>query len=122
MYEACLSTLAEAWAALADYKSYSERAWEGAERAFRRANELNPTLVMNHCHYAWYLVLFGRVDEAIAEQYPENATALYVLGESMVWPASKPRSGTVTRRSAGSPSIRPTPGSDGQRGIPHSGR
>jgi len=61
------STLAEAWAALADYKSYGERDWEGAERAFRRANELNPSLAMNHYHYAWYLALFGRVEEALTE-------------------------------------------------------
>jgi serine/threonine-protein kinase len=61
------STSAEAWAALADYRSYSERNWEGAEDAFRRANELNPSLAMNHYHYAWYLVLSGRVDEAITE-------------------------------------------------------
>jgi serine/threonine-protein kinase len=61
------STLAEAWAALADCKSYGERDWEGAERAFRRANELNPSLAMNHYHYAWYLALFGRVEEALAE-------------------------------------------------------
>jgi len=61
------STSAEGWAALADYKSYSERDWAGAERAFRRANELNPSLAMNHYHYAWYLALFGRVDEALSE-------------------------------------------------------
>ncbi len=61
------STLAEAWSALAQYKTYYERDWEGAEQAFRRANELNPSLSINHYHYAWYLVLFGRVDEAIAE-------------------------------------------------------
>jgi tetratricopeptide (TPR) repeat protein len=61
------STLAEAWAALADYKTYSERDWAGAEAAFRRANELNPSLAMNHYHYAWYLVLFGRAEEALAE-------------------------------------------------------
>ena len=61
------STLAEAWAALADYKSYGERDWDGAERAFRRANELNPSLAMNHYHYAWYLAMFGRVEEALAE-------------------------------------------------------
>ncbi len=68
------STLAEAWAALAVYKSYTERDWEGAERAFRRAHELNPSLAMNHYHYAWFLVVFGRVDEAIAEH--ERAKAL----------------------------------------------
>jgi serine/threonine-protein kinase len=61
------STSAEGWAALADYKSYSERDWAGAERAFRRANELNPSLAMNHYHYAWYLALFGRVEEALVE-------------------------------------------------------
>jgi len=62
------STSAEGWAALADYKSYSERDWAGAERAFRRANELNPSLAMNHYHYAWYLALFGRVEEALSER------------------------------------------------------
>jgi serine/threonine protein kinase/Flp pilus assembly protein TadD len=116
------STLAEAWAALADVKTYFEWDWDGAEDAFQRANALNPNLAMNHYHYAWYLILFGRVEEALAEhrraqeldpltplhtvwlpgvylytghyaraldearrtaeQYPENATALYVLGTS----------------------------------------
>ncbi len=61
------STLAEAWAALADVKTYFEWDWEGAEEAFRRANALNPNLAMNHYHYAWYLILFGRVEEALAE-------------------------------------------------------
>jgi len=60
-------TLADAWAALGMYKAYTERDWEGAEQAFRRAHELNPSLAMNHYHYAWFLVLFGRVDEALAE-------------------------------------------------------
>jgi serine/threonine-protein kinase len=61
------STLAEAHSALADIKSYYEWDWEGAERCFLRANELNPNLAMNHYHYAWYLALFGRLDEAIEE-------------------------------------------------------
>jgi TolB-like protein len=59
------STLAEGWAALAHIKLYADSDWEGAERTFRRANELNPSLAMNHYHYAWYLALFGRVDEAL---------------------------------------------------------
>lgn len=59
--------LAEAHAALADVKYYYEWDWEGAERAFRRANELNPNLAMNHYHYAWFLAGFGRLEEAIAE-------------------------------------------------------
>src|SRR5690606_4081324 len=41
--------------------------WEGAERAFLRANELSPSMAMNHYHYAWYLALFGRWEEAVAE-------------------------------------------------------
>ncbi len=61
------STLAEDWAALGMHKFYSERDWEGAERAFRRAHELNPSLADNHYHYAWFLAVFGHLDEAIAE-------------------------------------------------------
>ena len=61
------STLADAWAALADVKTYYEWDWAGAEQAFERANQLNPSLPMNHYHHAWYLALFGRADEAIAE-------------------------------------------------------
>jgi TolB-like protein/Tfp pilus assembly protein PilF len=61
------STLAEAHAVLADLKLYVEWDWAGAEQAFKRANELNPSLPMNHYQYAWYLYLFGRLDEAIAE-------------------------------------------------------
>ena len=58
--------LAEGWAALADIRTYLLWDWEGAEAAFRRAIELNPSLAMNHYHYAWYLALFGRREEAIA--------------------------------------------------------
>jgi len=61
------STLAEGWAALADVKTYSEYDWQGADEAFRRADRLNPSLPMNHYHRAWYLALFGRLDEAIRE-------------------------------------------------------
>lgn len=114
--------LADGWAALADVKAYFEWDWENAERAFLRANELNPGLPMNHYHYAWYLVLHGRVEEALVEhrrardldplvplhsvwmpgiylyagryaealvearktalEYPDNPTALFVLGTS----------------------------------------
>lgn len=61
------STLAEAHSALGSYKLYHERDWKGAERAFKRANELNPSLPWNHYHYAWYLHLAGREKEAISE-------------------------------------------------------
>lgn len=52
---------------MADVKLYYEWDWAGAEQAFRRANELNPSLAMNHYHYAWYHILFGRLDEALVE-------------------------------------------------------
>ncbi|HWP37457.1 MAG TPA: protein kinase [Gemmatimonadales bacterium] len=59
--------LAEGHAALADVKLYYEMDWAGAEAAFIRTNQLNPNLAMNRFHYAWYLVLVDRLDEAIAE-------------------------------------------------------
>ncbi|MGH7585881.1 MAG: protein kinase domain-containing protein [Gemmatimonadales bacterium] len=61
------SGLAEGHAAVGLIKSYYERDWEGAERAFRRAIQLNPSDAMSHYHYSWYLLLFDRVDEAIRE-------------------------------------------------------
>lgn len=59
--------LADAHAVMADVKMYYEWDWDGAERSFRRANELNPNLAQNHYHYSWYLYLRDRMDEAIAE-------------------------------------------------------
>jgi tetratricopeptide (TPR) repeat protein len=61
------STLAEVWSAMAQIKYYYEWDWDGADRAFRRANELNPSLPQNHYHYAWYLHTVGRTREALAE-------------------------------------------------------
>jgi tetratricopeptide (TPR) repeat protein len=59
--------LAEGQAALGLIKAYFERDWPGAETAFRRAIQLNPSDAMSHYHYAWFLLLFDRVDEAIRE-------------------------------------------------------
>ncbi|MCX6568215.1 MAG: protein kinase [Candidatus Aminicenantes bacterium] len=59
--------MAEGYAILADVKTYYERDWMGAEQNFKRAMELNPSLPWNHYHYAWYLVLMGRLDESIKE-------------------------------------------------------
>jgi TolB-like protein/Flp pilus assembly protein TadD/tRNA A-37 threonylcarbamoyl transferase component Bud32 len=60
-------TLAEAHAALGEMKLAYEWDWPGAERSFRRALELNPDLAISHLWYGWYLLLFGRKDEAVAE-------------------------------------------------------
>ena len=59
--------LPEAHAASAHIMMYAEWDWEGAEREFQRANQLNPSMAMNHYHYAWYLALFERWDEAVEE-------------------------------------------------------
>jgi serine/threonine-protein kinase len=59
------SMLAEGHAAMADVKLYYDRDWAGAEESFLRADELNPNLAMNQFHYAWYLLLVGRWDEAL---------------------------------------------------------
>ncbi len=61
------STLAQAWSVLGMVKAYYEWEWEAAEQAYHKANELNPSLPWNHYHYSWYLVLFGRMNEAIYE-------------------------------------------------------
>jgi tetratricopeptide (TPR) repeat protein len=61
------STLAEAWGSLAHVKTYFEWDYEGAEAAYHKANSLNPSMAMNHYHYAWHLRLFGRLNEAIVE-------------------------------------------------------
>jgi TolB-like protein len=58
---------AEGWAALAHYHTYFGWDWKMAEYAFNRANKLNPNMAYNHYHRAWYLALFGRMDEAIEE-------------------------------------------------------
>lgn len=60
-------TLTEAHAALAQIKLYSDWDWEAAEQAFQRALKLNPNLTLTRAHYSWYLLLFGRTDQALAE-------------------------------------------------------
>jgi eukaryotic-like serine/threonine-protein kinase len=61
------STLAEPHAVLAQAKLYRDWDWPGAERDFRRALQMNPSLADARAHHAWYLQLMGRRDEALAE-------------------------------------------------------
>ena len=61
------STNAEAWASLAQYHTYFGWDWKLAEYAFKRANTLNPNMAYNHYHRAWYLAIFGKMNEAIEE-------------------------------------------------------
>ncbi len=59
--------MAEAEGVLAEVALYYDWDWAKAEEFFERALKLNPSLAMTHYHYAWYLSLFDRLDEAIAE-------------------------------------------------------
>ncbi len=59
--------LAEAHAALAMTKAFRDWDWDGATRAYQRALQLNPNLTMTRAQYAFYLLLFDRVDDALAQ-------------------------------------------------------
>jgi TolB-like protein/Tfp pilus assembly protein PilF len=59
-------TLAEAHSSVASLRQ-NKFDWEGAEREYKRALELNPSYATGHHWYAFYLVALGRVDEAIKE-------------------------------------------------------
>ena len=60
-------TWPETYNLLAAVELYYKRNWPAAERAFRRAEELDPNLADIPHHYAMCLAFFGRPEEAIAE-------------------------------------------------------
>ncbi len=60
-------TLAETLNVFGFIAGYYDYEWETAEKAFLRAIEINPNLAMAHYWYSWKLVLFDRMEEAIAE-------------------------------------------------------
>ncbi|MHC4329534.1 MAG: tetratricopeptide repeat protein, partial [Planctomycetota bacterium] len=59
-------TLAEAHAALALIKEY-DWDWEGSEREYKRAFELNPGYAEGHRDYSFHLLFRARFDEALKE-------------------------------------------------------
>lgn len=59
--------LAEAHTALAYVKMYYDWDWQGSERGFRRAIDLNPNYATAHQWYSEYLASQGRFDEALNE-------------------------------------------------------
>ncbi|MEJ2005186.1 MAG: tetratricopeptide repeat protein, partial [Cyclobacteriaceae bacterium] len=59
--------LPKALSALGQILMYSEWNWEDAEKAMTNAIRLNPSMAEAHYHYAWYLNLFERKEEAIRE-------------------------------------------------------
>jgi len=60
-------TLAETLNSFGFITGYYDWEWEASERAFQRALEINPNLAMAHYWYSWQLILFDRMDEALAE-------------------------------------------------------
>ncbi len=60
-------TLAESHASLGVAKLFYDWDWPGAEKEFRRALTLNPSLVEAHLGEATYLASVGRFDDALAE-------------------------------------------------------
>src|SRR5438132_5472373 len=60
-------TLAEAQNALAEIKYQYEYDWSGAEKDFKRAIELNPSVAQIRLAYGWYLMTAGRFEEAMSQ-------------------------------------------------------
>lgn len=59
--------LSEAHTSLAFALDMSSRDWNGAEREFRRALDLNPGYATAHHWYGYHLMMLGRDNEGIAE-------------------------------------------------------
>ena len=74
--------LAESHEALAAVLFWYDYDWPGAEKEFRRAIELNPTLAGAHTLYGWYLTCLGRPENGIAES--RKSQALDPLGPEPV--------------------------------------
>ncbi|MBA3715958.1 MAG: winged helix-turn-helix domain-containing protein [Pyrinomonadaceae bacterium] len=58
------ATLAEPHAALAETLLFHDWDWDGAEREYRQAIELNPNYASAQHFYTWLLMMQGRFDEA----------------------------------------------------------
>jgi serine/threonine protein kinase/tetratricopeptide (TPR) repeat protein len=58
---------AEAHASLATFKLFYEYDWEGSEREFRRAIDLNPNYAFAHDQFGMLLAFVGRFAESLAE-------------------------------------------------------
>ncbi len=68
-------TLAVAHVELALAKFGGDWDWEGSEREFRRALNLDPANALVHIYYSWLLMLLGREDAALAEAQAGHALA-----------------------------------------------
>jgi TolB-like protein/DNA-binding winged helix-turn-helix (wHTH) protein len=61
------ATNAEAYISLGTIKFRYEWKWAEAEKDFRRAIEINPSLGLAHHDYGWFLVAMGRFNEGLDE-------------------------------------------------------
>ena len=59
--------LGEARAVLASALAY-EWDWDGAEREYRRALEIDPNATVGYMSYSWYLHALGRFEESLAQR------------------------------------------------------
>ena len=87
-------TTSEAHAILASVKLLCDWDWEGAERAFKKAIELNPNGAYARMQYAYHLLCLGRTNEALAEM--TTANSLDPLRDSLVIGISLLRMGRLT--------------------------
>ena len=82
-------TLAEAHASLAYIKEAYDWDWPGAERAYLRAIELNPSYAPVRHWYAIYLTIPGRFDEAFAQikraEELEPLSRAVKRGKGLLW-------------------------------------
>jgi TolB-like protein/Flp pilus assembly protein TadD len=76
--------LAEAHTSLAAVMTDYDWDWEGADREYRRAIELNPNYVTAHSWYAEQLSRMGRHDEAVAEARRARELDPLSLASSMI--------------------------------------
>jgi serine/threonine protein kinase/tetratricopeptide (TPR) repeat protein len=79
-------TLAEAHVELGNVASWYDYDWPVAEREYKRALELSPNYAAAHEFYSTYLIIVGRIDEALEEARraealdPVSAEISYILG------------------------------------------
>jgi serine/threonine protein kinase/tetratricopeptide (TPR) repeat protein len=79
-------TLAEAHVELGNVASWYDYDWPLAEREYKRALELSPNYAAAHEFYSTYLIIVGRIDEALEEARraealdPVSAEISYILG------------------------------------------
>ena len=79
--------LPEAYTVLAYIKTYWDWDWEGSERDYRKAIELNPNYITAHHLFSYFLPMIGRYEEALQEIQkaleldPLNLIAIRTVGD-----------------------------------------